>query len=66
MLVVAMSHGELSRYDTLLRFARGELRAQDTALLLGICRTQICSAIRSIHSVFTIGKNGKPILTFHQ
>ena len=26
MTVVAMSHVELSRYDTLLRVARGELR----------------------------------------
>ena len=39
MTVVAMTHGELSRYDTVLRFQRGELRAEDAATLLGIgCR----------------------------
>src|SRR3546814_20153514 len=41
MTVVAMSHGELSRYDTLLRFERGELRIQDAAMLLGICRRKV-------------------------
>ena len=41
MTVVAMSHGELSRYDTLLRFERGELRVEDAAMLLGICRRQV-------------------------
>src|SRR3546814_17715834 len=41
MTVVAMSHGELSRYDTLRRFERGELRIEDAAMLLGICRRQV-------------------------
>lgn len=41
MTVVAMSHGELSRYDTLLRFERGDLRIEDAAMLLGVCRRQI-------------------------
>ena len=41
MMVVAMSHGELSRYDTVLRFQRGELRAEDAATLLGIGRRQV-------------------------
>ena len=41
MTVVAMSHGELSRYDTLLRFERGELRVEDAAALLGVCRRQV-------------------------
>ena len=41
MAVVAMSHGELSRYDTLLRFERGELRVEDAAMLLGVCRRQV-------------------------
>ena len=31
MTVVAMSHDELSRYDTLLRVMRRELRVQDAA-----------------------------------
>lgn len=41
MTVVAMSHGELSRYDTLRRFERGELRIEDAAQLLGVCRRQV-------------------------
>src|SRR3546814_12950276 len=41
MPVVAMSHGELSRYDTLRRFERGELRIEDAAILLGIFRRQV-------------------------
>lgn len=41
MTVVAMSHGELSRYDTLQRVERRELRAEDAAILLGLSRRQI-------------------------
>ena len=41
MTVVAMSHGELSRYDTLLRVQRRELRAQDAATLLELSRRQV-------------------------
>jgi predicted transcriptional regulator len=41
MTVVAMSHGELSRYDTLLRVKRRELRVDDAATLLGLSRRQI-------------------------
>jgi len=41
MTVVAMSHGELSRYDTLRRFERGELRIEDAAMLLGVGRRQV-------------------------
>ena len=41
MMVVAMSHGELSRYDTLLRVKRRELRVEDAAMLLGVCRRQV-------------------------
>jgi hypothetical protein len=36
MTVVAMSHGELSRYDALLRLKRRELRVQDAAAILGM------------------------------
>ena len=36
-----MSHGELSRYDTLLRFQRGELRVEAAAMLLGVGRRQV-------------------------
>ncbi len=38
MTVVAMSHGELNRYDTLLRVERGELRIEDAATLLKLSR----------------------------
>lgn len=41
MTVLAMSHGELSRYDTLLRVERGELRVDDAAALLGLKRRQV-------------------------
>lgn len=41
MTVVAMSHGELSRYDTLLRVIRRELRVQDAASLLDLTRRQV-------------------------
>lgn len=41
MKVVAMSHGELSRYDTLVRLERGDLRIEDAAMLLGVCRRQV-------------------------
>lgn len=41
MTAVAMSHGELNRYDTLLRVERGELRVEDAATLLKLCRRQI-------------------------
>ena len=38
MTVVSMSHGELTRFDTLLRVERRELRAEDAATLLGLSR----------------------------
>ena len=41
MTVVAMSRGELSRYDTLLRVKRRELRVEDAAVLLGLTRRQV-------------------------
>jgi len=41
MTVVAMSHGELSTYDTLLRLERGELRIEDASALLGVGARQI-------------------------
>ena len=41
MTVVAMSHSELSRYDTLLRVKRREIRVEDAATLLGVSRRQI-------------------------
>jgi transposase len=41
MAVVAMSQGELSRYDTLQRVERGELRVEDAAAILGLGRRQV-------------------------
>ena len=41
MTVLAMSHGELSRYDTLQRVERGELWVDDAARLLGLKRPQV-------------------------
>lgn len=41
MTVLAMSHGDLSRYDTLLRVQRRELRVQDAATLLGMSRRHV-------------------------
>jgi hypothetical protein len=41
MTVVPMSRRELSRFDTLLRVQRRELRAEDAAELLGLSRRQI-------------------------
>ncbi|WP_218821574.1 ISNCY family transposase [Sphingobium sp. Z007] len=41
MTVLAMSQGELSRFDTLMRVERGELRIEDAATLLGLKRRQI-------------------------
>lgn len=41
MTVVAMSHGELSRFDTMMRVHRGELRVNDAAALLGLKRRQV-------------------------
>jgi predicted transcriptional regulator len=41
MTVLAMSHSELSRYDTLLRVTRRELRVDDAATLLGVSRRQV-------------------------
>jgi predicted DNA-binding protein (UPF0251 family) len=41
MTVVAMSHGELAWFDTLRRLERGELRIEDAAALMGVCRRQV-------------------------
>jgi len=41
MTVLAMSDGELSRFDTLMRVERGELRVDDAAGLLGLKRRQV-------------------------
>jgi transposase len=50
MTVVVMSHGELSRYDTLQRFERGELRIEDAAMLLGVSRRQVYRLLGRLRS----------------
>jgi len=64
MMVVAMSHSELSRYDTLLRVMRRELRVQDAATLLGLTRRQIGRLLIRVRAEGPTGlvsrKRGKP------
>ena len=55
MTVVAMSHGELSRFDTLMRVERGELRVEDAAILLGLKRRQV---FRLLERMRTEGASG--------
>jgi hypothetical protein len=64
MTVVAMSRGELSRYDTLLRVQRRELRPEDAAALLVISRRQVSRLLGPLRSDdaegLVSGKLGKP------
>ena len=61
---VAMSHGELTRYDTLLRVERGELRVEDAATLLKLSRRQIFRLLGRLQADGAAGlvssKRGKP------
>ncbi len=50
MTVLAMSHGELSRFDTLMRVERGELRVDDAASVLGLKRRQIFRLLDRLRS----------------
>ena len=64
MTVVAMSHGELCRYATLLRVERGELRVEDAATLLKLGRRQIFRLLGRLLADGAAGlvssKRGKP------
>ena len=64
MTVVAMSHGELSRFDTLSRVDRGELRVEDAATLLGLKRRQIFRLLERLRAEGASGlvsrKRGRP------
>ncbi|WP_336951477.1 helix-turn-helix domain-containing protein [Sphingobium aromaticivastans] len=64
MTVVAMSHGELSRFDTLSRADRGELRVEDAAQLLGLKRRQIFRLLDRLRTEGASGlvsrKRGRP------
>ena len=64
MMVVAMSHGELSRFDTLKRVQRGELRVEDAGILLGLKRRQVFRLLKRMRSDGASGlvsrKRGRP------
>ena len=64
MTVVGMSHSELSRYETLLRVKRRELRVQDAAAILGMPRRQISRLLIRLHAEGPEGlvsrKRGRP------
>ena len=64
MTVLAMSHGELSRFDTLMRVERGELRVEDAAALLGLKRRQVFRLLERMRSHGAAGlisrKRGRP------
>jgi hypothetical protein len=64
MTVLAMSHGELSRFDTLMRVERGELRVEDAAMLLGLKRRQVFRLLERLRSEGAPGvvsrKRGRP------
>ena len=64
MTVLAMSHGELSRFDTLMRVERGELRVEDAAALLGLKRRQVFRLLERLRSEGAQGvvsrKRGRP------
>ncbi|MEZ0134554.1 MULTISPECIES: ISNCY family transposase [Novosphingobium] len=64
MTVLAMSHGELSRFDTLMRVERGELRVDDAATVLGLKRRQVFRLLDRLRSEGAAGlvsrKRGRP------
>lgn len=64
MTVVAMSHGELSRFDTLMRVERGVLRVEDAVTLLGLKRRQIFRLLERLRAEGASGlvsrKRGRP------
>lgn len=64
MTVLAMSHGELSRFDTLMRVERGELRVEDAAAVLGLKRRQVFRLLERLRAEGASGlisrKRGRP------
>lgn len=64
MTVVSMSQGELSRYDTLQRVERGDLRIDDAAMVLGLGRRQVFRLLDRMRAVGAEGlvsrKRGRP------
>ena len=64
MTVVAMSQGDISRYDTLLRVTRRKLRVADAVALLGLSRRQVGGLLNYSRTDGATGlvsrKRGKP------
>jgi len=64
MTVLMMSHGELSRFDTLMRVERGELRVGDAGILLGLKRRQVFRLLQRLRAEGAPGvvsrKRGRP------
>lgn len=64
MTVVAMSYRELSRFDTLQRVKRRDLRVEDAAVLLGLSRRQISRLLTRLDGEGPVGlvsrKRGRP------
>ena len=64
MTVLAMSRGEISRFDTLMRVDRGGLRVADAATLLGLKRRQIFRLLERLRADGAAGvvsrKRGRP------
>lgn len=64
MTVLAMSHGELSRFDRLMRVERGELRVEDASALLGFQRREVFRLLERLRSKGAPGivsrKRGRP------
>ncbi|WP_420481946.1 helix-turn-helix domain-containing protein [Croceicoccus gelatinilyticus] len=64
MTVVAMSHGELSRFDTLMRVERGEFRIDDAVVNLALKRRQIFRPLERLRAEGAPGlisrKRGRP------
>lgn len=64
MMVIGMSHGELSRCHTLLRVERGQLRVKDASALLGLFRRQIFRLLLRLHAAgpegLISGKHARP------
>ncbi len=64
MTVMTMSAGEISRFDTLMRVQRGELRVMDAMALLGLARSQVFKLLARLRDEGPSGlisrKRGRP------
>lgn len=64
MAVLAMSDGELSRFDALMRVKRDELWVEDAATVLGLKRRQVFRLLERLRANGAAGlisrKRGRP------